>query len=79
MHTRFLEENCKGGCPTCNEVNDGNMKAYGDHLEKDRPGSVEMLEEQGMMSYKWSISELKDRIAHYTKEIKRLKKVKGIA
>lgn len=76
QNTRFSEENCHGGCPSCNELKKGNLKAYGDHLEEERPGIVEALEEQARAPYKYSVSELKGWIAHYAKEVSRMKKLK---
>lgn len=75
-NTRFSEDNCKGGCKNCNQAKEGNLAAYGDHLEKDRPGSVEALEEQARAPYSFDVPELKSLISYYAKEIRSMKKLK---
>lgn len=75
-NTRFSEDNCHGGCSNCNESKRGNLRAYGEHLERDRSGSVELLEEQARAPYKYDVPELKGLIAYYAKEINRMKKLK---
>jgi hypothetical protein len=59
MLTRFSEDNCKPQCPTCNMMKDGNLIAFAKHLERDRPGAVEMLEEQARNFYSYEIDDLK--------------------
>lgn len=76
MNTRFSEDNCHGGCKTCNQYRKGNLWAYGNHLERDRSGMVEALSEQARARYKYDVSELKSLISYYSKEIKRMKKLK---
>jgi len=75
-NTRFSEDNCKGGCKNCNQNEQGNLKDFGEHLEEDRPGSVEALEDQGRVQYNYSIPELKGLIAYYAKEVRAMKKKK---
>lgn len=78
-NTRYSEDNCHGGCSTCNgPVMRGNLKAYGEHLEKDRAGTVEGLEEQARAPYKYDIPELKELIAYYSKEVKKMKNLKPL-
>lgn len=77
-NTRFSEGNCHGGCKNCNERKGGNLKVYGEHLERDRPGTVEALEEQARAPYNYDVPELKGLISHYSKEVKRLKKLKPL-
>ena len=73
MNTRFSEDNCKGGCRICNQRKDGNLRAFAEHLEQDRPGSVEALEEQARAPYKYDVPELKSLIAYYSKQVKAMK------
>lgn len=72
MYTRFSEDNCKGQCPTCNTAKDGNLKAFAAHLESDKPGSVEILQEQGRIIQHWTRDELKAMISDYTRKVKLL-------
>lgn len=76
MNTRFSEEACKGGCHDCNCKKDGNIEAFGKHLEEDRPGSVEAIEEQARVKYKYDVAELKSLISHYSKEVKAMRSQK---
>jgi hypothetical protein len=78
QNTRYSEDNCHGGCTTCNQTKKGNLTAYGEHLERDRPGSVEALEDQARVTYNYSVSEIKELISHYSKEVRRMKKLKPI-
>jgi hypothetical protein len=75
-NTRFSEDNCKGGCRTCNQSKKGNLKAYGDHLERDRKGSVEALEDQARVEYNYTVSEVKGLISFYSKEVRVMRKKK---
>jgi hypothetical protein len=72
MLTRFSEENCKPQCPTCNMMKDGNLIAFAEHLERERPGAVEMLEEQARNIYSYEIDELKAMIGNYAAKKKLL-------
>lgn len=76
MLTRFSEDNCKPQCPTCNMLKDGNLIAFAQHLESDRPGAVEMLEEQANNVYTYDIDELKSMIGNWADRKKEL--LKGI-
>lgn len=71
--TRYSEENCHGGCSSCNGPKKGNLIPYGEHLERDRPGSVEALEDQARAIYKYDVPELKSLISYYSKEVKSMK------
>lgn len=72
MYLRFSEENCKPQCPHCNGAKRGNLVAYAAHLENDRPGSVEILQEQARIIQHWSREELKAMIGDYTRKVKLL-------
>lgn len=78
MITRFSEENCYGGCVDCNRALSGNLRAYGEYLESIRPGSVEILEEQATIIYRYSVSELKGLISHYSSLVKSMRKTKPL-
>jgi hypothetical protein len=75
-NTMFSEDNCHGGCKTCNGPKRGNLEAYAEHLERDRPGIVDALEEQARAPYKYDVPELKGLISYYSKEVRRMKKLK---
>lgn len=74
MLTRFSEDNCKPQCPNCNVLKDGNLVAFAQHLERDRKGSVEMLEEQANNIYHYDIDELKSMIGNWAAKRKLLLK-----
>lgn len=74
MFTRFSEDNCKPCCKMCNEGKGGNLVAFAQHLERDRPGSVEMLEEQARNVYHYDVDELKAMIGNYAARKKKLLK-----
>lgn len=76
MYTRFSEDNCKQQCDQCNRGKDGNLKAFAAYLESDKPGSVEILHEQGRIVQHWTRDELKAMIGDYTRKVKLL--LKGI-
>jgi hypothetical protein len=74
MYTRFSEDNCRQQCDRCNRHKDGNLKAFAAHLESDKPGSVEILQEQGRIIQHWTRDELKAMIGDYTRKVKLLLK-----
>ena len=74
MYTRFCELNCHVQCEDCNVRLRGNLARYAKYLESTNRGSVDLLMEQGHTVYKYSITELKEMIAHYTQRIKLLSK-----
>lgn len=78
QNTRFSEDNCRSGCKVCNQAKGGNLAAFGEHLERDRPGSVEALEEQARAPYKYDVPELKGLISYYSKEVARMRKTKPL-
>lgn len=76
MLTRFSEDNCKPQCKMCNEGKDGNLVAFAEHLNRDRSGAVDMLEEQARNVYTYEVDELKAMIGNYAARKKEfLKKV----
>jgi hypothetical protein len=74
MFTRFSEDNTKPQCPTCNMLKDGNLVAFAEHLNRDRSGAVEMLEEQARNVYHYEVDELKAMIGNYAMKKKALLK-----
>ena len=58
----------------CNEGKGGNLIAFAQRLERDRPGSVEMLEEQARNVYHYEVDELKALIGNYAAKKKQLLK-----
>lgn len=70
MYTRFLEANCACQCPDCNGRLRGNLVKFSQHLESVRPGSVEILAEQGQTIYRYSVHELKQLISDYDQKVK---------
>lgn len=76
MYTRFSELNCGCQCPDCNERLRGNIIKFSQYLESIRPGSVDLLTEQGQTVYRYSVYELKQMIADYSQKVKELLKTK---
>lgn len=74
MYTRFMEENVHAGCQKCNRFKSGELALYAQHLERDRSGSVEMLQEHSRIIYKYDRAELKSLIANYSNKLKQLQK-----
>lgn len=74
MYTRFMEENVHAGCQKCNRMNSGELALYAQHLERDRNGSVEMLQEHFRIVYKYDRTELKCLISEYSRKLKQLQK-----
>lgn len=57
--TRWLPDNCRPQCPTCNEVLMGNLKIFRQNLEHDLPGLPEQLERLKNEVYKPTLSDLR--------------------
>lgn len=74
MLTRFSEDNCKPQCPTCNILKNGNLVAFAEHLNRDRAGAVEALEEQSRNVYTYEVDELKAMIGNWADRKKLLLK-----
>jgi hypothetical protein len=74
MYTRFSEQNCKPQCQRCNVQLNGNVAAFAEHLERDNPGSVEILQEQARIVQHWSRDELRAMIAEYARKLKQVQK-----
>jgi len=78
-NTRFFDENCKPCCYDCNINLNGNLKEYEKHLVKDYGEEITYTLRIMASTYmKYSKNELEGLIRHYRKEVKRLKKEKGL-
>lgn len=79
LGTRFNEENVNAGCPPCNMYQNGNLEAYEAHLIREYGDSIidklTMLKTTVMKFAPYEIEEMTD---HYRREVKRLKKEKGL-
>lgn len=79
MSTRFSEKNCNAQCRSCNRFDEGNIQGYRRGLiAKYGEPIVLILELSKNQINKLSEFEYKAMIDHYRKEVKRLKKEKGI-
>jgi hypothetical protein len=78
--TRWSEDNCRPQCVGCNIFNQGNIQAYRVALIKQigeqRVNLVEARARQE--TFKYGEFELNAMILHYTKEVERIAKEKGI-
>lgn len=78
MSVRFSEENCNAQCITCNRHRHGNIEGYRRGLTRKYGESVVLsLESAKYQICKMSESDYREKIAHYRKEVKRLKIEKG--
>lgn len=79
LGTRFNEENVKAGCIPCNMYQNGNLKAYEEHLIKEYGENIiDKLTVLKNAVTKFSPYEIEKMIEHYRNEVKRLKKEKGL-
>ena len=79
LGTRFSEENCHGGCEPCNCYNGGNLEAYEAHLRREYGDNI--IDKLTMLKNavtKFAPYEIKEMTKHYKREVKRLKKEKGL-
>lgn len=74
MYTRFNEMNVKPCCQPCNRNLHGNLAAFAQHLERDNPGSVEILQEHSRTIYHYSKDELRQMIGEYDRKLKQVQK-----
>jgi hypothetical protein len=70
MATRFMPQNTKIQCVSCNEYKDGNIEAFEFNLERDNNGIVDWLREQGRSIAKPSVSDLKELLNEYRYKLK---------
>lgn len=79
MSLRFSEKNCNAQCRSCNRFDEGNIQGYRRGLiAKYGEPIVIWLEATKNEENKISEFELKAMIDNYKKEVKRLKKEKGV-
>lgn len=80
MSTRWDEDNCNSECEHCNCKDDHHLEGYRRNLiRKIGEERFAMLEARHNEERKWTEAELREAIAHYTAEVRRLSKEKGIA
>lgn len=72
MPTRFSEKNCRPQCKTCNEDKRGNLIVFGEQLEAEEPGIVEILHEQSRCVQGYCRDELKVLVVDTTRRVKKL-------
>lgn len=79
MATRFEEDNCHAECKGCNRFSADHLIKYRDNLiTKIGMGRYDRLNLLAHSQKHWLDFELQEKIAHYTKEVKRLSAEKGI-
>lgn len=79
MATRFSERNCNAQCRSCNRFDEGNIQGYRRGLvAKYGESAVLALESAKNQINKISGFEYEIMIDYYRKEVKRLKKKKGV-
>lgn len=70
LETRWLIQNLKVQCFTCNIELRGNLKVYAERLEKEQKGIVEYLQEQARVVSNPSRDELKQLLFDYQQKLK---------
>jgi len=75
---RFLTDNVKSGCVTCNVEKRGNLVEYEKRLEQERPGIVEWLREQSHTVTSPSRDELKQLLCDYQFKLNQIERAKGL-
>jgi 5-methylcytosine-specific restriction endonuclease McrA len=65
LATRWLIDNLRPACKTCNETLHGNLEVYAKNLEVERKGTVEYLNELKHTIEKPSKEELKQLLSEY--------------
>lgn len=73
---RFMEDNCRTNCPTCNSKHETDILPFKTKLEAERKRITEWLEEQARQVYKPTRDELKQLLIEYRYKLNDLKKVK---
>lgn len=73
LGTRWLLENCRPQCHTCNVDKRGNLELFKERLERDSPGITEKLEIISKHVNHFEPDELKNLIREYKERIKALK------
>lgn len=79
MATRFDEDNCSAECQGCNRASSDHLIYYQENLiRKIGVARFSTLRERAHSVKKWDDDELAKMITHYTNEVKRLSREKGI-
>lgn len=80
LSTRWSEDNCRPQCVACNIFNQGFIQAYRISLVKEiGEQRVRLIEARALQeTCKYGTFELNAMIKHYSKEVERLAKEKGI-
>jgi hypothetical protein len=73
LGTRFLQQNCRPQCKTCNEYKDGNIEEYTIRLEKENNGITDWLAEQSRQVYKPTRDEIKQMLFEYRHKLNLVK------
>ena len=73
---RFMSDNCRPNCPTCNAKHEEDMMPFKNKLESEKKGITEWLEEQARQVYKPTRDELKQLLIEYRYKLNDLKKIK---
>lgn len=72
--TRFLIQNVKSGCFTCNVEKRGNLEVFAKRLEIETPGIVEWLTEQSHVVTNVTKNELKEILFDYQQKLNLVEK-----
>lgn len=79
LGTRFNEENCHACCVPCNTYNNGNLKAYEEHLRREYGDSI--IDKLTMLKNtltKFAPYEIEEMTEEYKQKVKELRKGKGL-
>lgn len=70
MATRFLMDNLHSGCVECNVEKRGNLEAYAEKLNEEKPGLAEWLQEEGRTVVSLTKSDLKAILFDYQQRLR---------
>lgn len=65
LSTRFLEQNCRPQCKTCNEYKSGNLNEFTNNLKKEQLGILDWLLETSKQISKPTRDEVKQLLIQY--------------
>ena len=74
LYLRFDPRNTRIQGRCCNIYKDGNYLEYSKRLNEERPGIIEILQEEATIIYKPSRHEIQAIISEYTNKLKKLQK-----
>jgi len=79
LGTRFNEQNCHACCVPCNTYQNGNLKAYEEHLIREYgEGIIDKLEMLKNTLTKLAPYEVEEMKEEYRQKVKELRKEKGL-